>query len=63
MKEVYGISAPQTLQATIHLPASKSISNRALVLRALAKGTQPIENLADCDDTLVIIKAFEKKKE
>ncbi len=63
MNEVYGISAPQTLQATIHLPASKSISNRALVLRALAKGTQPIENLADCDDTLVIIKAFEKKNE
>ncbi|MCR5575036.1 MAG: 3-phosphoshikimate 1-carboxyvinyltransferase [Bacteroidaceae bacterium] len=63
MKEVFGISAPQTLQATIHLPASKSISNRALVLRALAQGSQPIENLADCDDTLVIIKAFEEKKE
>ena len=57
------LTAPQTLQATIHLPASKSISNRALVLRALSQGVQPIENLADCDDTMVIIKAFTDNSE
>ena len=56
----YQLTAPKTLQGTIHLPASKSISNRALILRALAHGTSPIENLADCDDTMVIINAFEK---
>ena len=54
----YQITAPKTLQGTISLPASKSISNRALVIRALASGQTPIENLADCDDTQVIIKAF-----
>ncbi|MBO7602386.1 MAG: 3-phosphoshikimate 1-carboxyvinyltransferase [Bacteroidaceae bacterium] len=57
------LKAPQNLQATINLPASKSISNRALVLRALAHGTSPISNLADCDDTMVIINAFEKGEE
>ena len=59
----YHLTAPQTLQGTINLPASKSISNRALVLRALAHGVSPIENLADCDDTMVIIEAFEKDSE
>ena len=54
----YQITAPKTLQGTISLPASKSISNRALVIRALASGQTPIENLAYCDDTQVIIKAF-----
>jgi len=57
------LTAPQKLQATINLPASKSISNRALVLRAFSQGVQPIENLADCDDTMVIIKAFTDNSE
>ena len=60
MKEAYTITAPKTLQATIDLPASKSICNRALVLRALAHGDSSLENLADCDDTQVIIKAFQE---
>lgn len=60
MKEVYSISAPKTLKAIVNLPASKSISNRALVLQALAHGRLPLENLADCDDTTVIIKAFQE---
>ena len=63
MKEAYTITAPKTLQATIDLPASKSISNRALVLQALAHGNSPLENLADCDDTQVIIKAFQEDGE
>lgn len=33
---IYNISAPKALQATVELPASKSISNRALVINALA---------------------------
>ena len=57
------LKAPKMLQATINLPASKSISNRALILRALAQGNSPIKNLADCDDTNVIIKAFEDNTE
>jgi len=59
----YTIIAPKALDATINLPASKSISNRALVIKALAGGTTPPENLSDCDDTEVIIKALKDMPE
>lgn len=55
----YIIKAPATLCADIHLPASKSISNRALVIHALSGGEDLPENLSDCDDTDVIVKALE----
>ena len=49
------ISATQTLRGRIVLPASKSISNRALVIGALAGGSQEtVENASDCDDTRVM---------
>ena len=54
----YKITAPQTLRATIKLPASKSISNRALIISALAGGDILPENLSDCDDTEVMVKAL-----
>ena len=54
----YQITAPRQLQYTIKLPASKSISNRALVIHALSGGGIMPENLSDCDDTAVIIKAL-----
>ena len=54
----YQITAPRQLQYTIKLPASKSISNRALVIHALSGGCIMPENLSDCDDTAVIIKAL-----
>lgn len=43
----------------IDLPASKSISNRALILDALSYSPYEIENLSDCDDTNVMIKALD----
>lgn len=43
----------------INLPASKSISNRALILNALSYSPYDIENLSDCDDTRVMLKAFD----
>ena len=49
------ITPPQRISATIQLPASKSISNRALIINALAQGTHRLENLSDCDDTQVMI--------
>ena len=55
----YILQAPETLQQTIKLPASKSISNRALVIHALAGGQLLPDNLSDCDDTDVIIRALE----
>lgn len=53
----YIIKAPQHLHATINLPASKSISNRALIIHAMTSGQAP-SNLSDCDDTEVIINAL-----
>ena len=43
----------------INLPASKSISNRALILNALSYSAYDIENLSDSDDTRVMEAAFE----
>ena len=55
----YIIKAPKTANQTILLPASKSISNRAIILNTLSMSPHPIENLSDCDDTRVMIEAFE----
>ena len=38
------------------MPASKSISNRVLIVNALADSELPIENLADCDDTQSMVR-------
>ena len=54
----YNITAPEALKQTVQLPASKSISNRALVIHALSGGDVLPENLSDCDDTEVIINAL-----
>jgi len=54
----YIIHAPASLSGTITPPASKSISNRALILNALSGGKQVVGNLADCDDTNVMAKAL-----
>ena len=66
----YHITAPTQLHQTIKLPASKSISNRALIIHALSGGqvvtphsADPatacgLENLSDCDDTEVIVQAL-----
>lgn len=59
----YQISAPSTVKALIQLPASKSISNRALILNALASGNTPPDNLSDCDDTFVMIRALTQMPE
>ena len=45
---IYKLIPPSTVTAAIQLPASKSISNRALIINALGKGTYAPENLSDC---------------
>ena len=56
---IYQLLPPiDPIRATIPLPSSKSISNRALILDALAYGEGMIDNLATCDDTRVMINAF-----
>ena len=54
----YEIKAPGQLNETIKLPASKSISNRALIIYALSGSSILPKNLSDCDDTEVIINAL-----
>lgn len=58
MQVQYTISPPDGIRATIDLPASKSMSNRALILNTLSLSSYPIKNLADCEDTQVLIDAF-----
>ena len=54
----YEINAPKVLRHTAKLPASKSISNRVLVIHALTGGETLPSNLSDCDDTEVIVEAL-----
>ena len=54
----YIIKRPVMLDASIQLPASKSICNRALILNALSYSPYEIQNLSDCDDTEVLVKAL-----
>jgi len=42
------------LEGEISLPTSKSISNRVLIINALAYSPFPIGNLSDSDDTKVM---------
>ena len=55
------ITPPASIDAQILLPASKSISNRALIINALGNGAHQPENLSDCDDTQVMIRALQAK--
>ena len=53
--------APRPLaRGTVQLPGSKSISNRALLLAALAKGRTRLTGLLDSDDTRVMRDALAK---
>ena len=44
----------------IDLPASKSLSNRALIMQALCPEPCVLTHLSDCDDTVVMQRAFQK---
>lgn len=59
---------PQTLRLEAQLPASKSISNRALIIQALAargarEAVPEVVNLSDCDDTQVMRRALSEMPE
>ncbi|MBP7509163.1 MAG: 3-phosphoshikimate 1-carboxyvinyltransferase [Prolixibacteraceae bacterium] len=47
-------SSINKLEGTIKLPSSKSISNRVLMINALAYSPFPVSNLSDSDDTVVM---------
>ncbi|WP_301117961.1 3-phosphoshikimate 1-carboxyvinyltransferase [Pusillimonas sp. (ex Stolz et al. 2005)] len=44
----------------VRLPGSKSISNRVLLLAALAQGTTRVQGLLDSDDTRVMLDSLQK---
>ncbi|MHB9056576.1 MAG: 3-phosphoshikimate 1-carboxyvinyltransferase [Paludibacteraceae bacterium] len=50
---------PDNINLEINLPASKSISNRALILNALSYSPYGVENLSDCDDTRAMVSVFD----
>ena len=48
------------VSGTVRLPGSKSISNRTLLLSALAEGQTVIKDLLASDDTMVMLQALQK---
>lgn len=52
------LTAPAQARATIALPASKSISNRALLIAALCDNQPQVMRLALCDDTSAMVDAL-----
>jgi 3-phosphoshikimate 1-carboxyvinyltransferase len=44
------LNPAKSISGTVTLPGSKSLSNRVLLLAALAKGTTKIQNILDSDD-------------
>ena len=61
---IYLVKPPKnSICAEINLPASKSISNRVLLLNALSGKKVRIENLSDCDDTRVMSAGLENLPE
>jgi 3-phosphoshikimate 1-carboxyvinyltransferase len=55
------VEAIEKLQSVIHLPASKSISNRALIIGALCSLETDVQNVSDCDDSRVVLSALRDK--
>ncbi|MGI2261453.1 3-phosphoshikimate 1-carboxyvinyltransferase [Shewanella sp. GXUN23E] len=49
-----------SVQGTVNIPGSKSISNRALLLATLAKGTTTLTNLLDADDIRHMLNALKQ---
>jgi 3-phosphoshikimate 1-carboxyvinyltransferase len=50
------------LKATVHLPASKSISNRILIMEALSGKKFPVKNISEADDTKLLRQLLSSKK-
>lgn len=57
------VKAPAGVKGKVLLPSSKSISNRALVINALAGNDAVPENVSDCDDTRVMLQWLSNRPE
>tara|TARA_R110002111_G_scaffold2917_2_gene19301 strand:+ start:1183 stop:1458 length:276 start_codon:yes stop_codon:yes gene_type:complete len=56
--EVTPVSGP--IQGTVRPPGSKSITNRALIVAALAQGTTHLTGVLDSQDTQVMIESLNR---
>lgn len=59
---VMNVSPISSLDGTVTLPGSKSLSNRCLLLAALSKGTTKVENLLESDDIRYMLEALDTLK-
>ncbi len=57
------LATTSALRGEFSLPASKSISNRALLVRALCPGCPMPQNVSDCDDTRAMTAALSRMPE
>lgn len=60
MNDYIDLPAAKGARGTVRLPGSKSISNRVLLLAALAEGTTEVKALLDSDDTRVMLEALKQ---
>lgn len=60
MKSVTVSIGNHSLKGTVALPASKSISNRVLLIRALQDKDFPVTNLSEADDTVLLRELLDK---
>jgi 3-phosphoshikimate 1-carboxyvinyltransferase len=60
MAEVLELKGARQARGTVQLPGSKSISNRVLLLAALASGETDLRGLLDADDTRVMRAALSR---
>jgi 3-phosphoshikimate 1-carboxyvinyltransferase len=56
------VTAPSTIDVSIMPASSKSISARALLLNALSSKRRMINNISDCEDTVVLAQALREIK-
>src|ERR1035441_8008305 len=62
MKTITVEKIGKKINVTIELPASKSISNRALIIQSLCKRKFKINNLSEAGDSVILKKILEKIK-
>ncbi len=55
----YILTPPRQFNSIIELPPSKSVSNRALLIHALSGEKTMLTNIAQCDDTQVLLDALQ----
>ena len=60
--ETLTVSPIKSLDGTVTLPGSKSLSNRCLLLAALSEGDTKVENLLESDDIRYMLEALDQLK-